>query len=637
MLRAFVALLLATGFVVPSWGQDDAVVITATRFTDTKRDLPVGVTVITQDDLRKSATSNLPEVLAQFGLLHVRDASGTPNQQVDLRGFGATADQNTLVLLDGVRISESDQSATQLNAIPLEAIERIEIVRGSGAVLYGGGATGGAINIITRPVPPGATRAHALGRFGGFGTGEARAGFSRSGETLGVALDVSHEDTDGYRRHNDFRQTNVAARLQANGERGRAYLRVSAGDQTVGLPGALTEAQIAADRRQAGTFLGDSERKDGTVVLGAALNAGRHELAADLSYRDRDTHTIFVPASITDTGIDQVALTPRAKLRFDAWGRTHDVTVGFDIERSDYGTVIDSPFFQSRRSGDLDNQALYALANLWVADRTRLVLGGRHQRSEQRLVERFGAPQEVSADHTLEAYEAAVRQVLGRGWSVYGKYGTSFRTPNFDDLTCIAPFCVFGLLEPQTAKTGELGVELERGGLRARVAAYDMKLENEIYFSPLVFANVNLEPTRRRGIEMEAAWRLARSLELRAGAALLQAEFLDGNEVPLVPELVATAGVTWSFAARSRVNVNARYVGKQRYDNDQANTFRHQPAYSLVDLKVEHGVGRASFALEVRNIFDEEYYSYGILFPPSFAAYPQPERAVYLSVAYRLD
>ena len=67
---------------------DDAVVVTATRFADAKRDLPVGVTVITADDLSKSASANLAEILAQFGLLHIRDSAGSPNQQLDLRGFG---------------------------------------------------------------------------------------------------------------------------------------------------------------------------------------------------------------------------------------------------------------------------------------------------------------------------------------------------------------------------------------------------------------------------------------------------------------------------------------------------------------------------------------------------------------------
>jgi len=169
MLR-LIAGLLAGFCICICYAQDQSIVITATRFPDSKRDLPVGVTVITADDIRKSASSNLGDILAQFGLLQIRDLAGTQNPQLDLRGFGVTGDQNTLVLLDGLRLSEADLESAQLSAIPLESIERIEIVRGSGAVLYGAGATGGTINIITRRSRAGEARGDALVRAGGFGT-----------------------------------------------------------------------------------------------------------------------------------------------------------------------------------------------------------------------------------------------------------------------------------------------------------------------------------------------------------------------------------------------------------------------------------------------------------------------------------
>jgi len=121
MLRS-VAGALAGICVSLAFAQDDAVVVTATRFADSKRNLPVGVTVITADDIRQSATSNLPEILAQYGLLHIRDNSGSPSQQVDLRGFGATGDQNTLVLLDGLKLSDNEQVPAQLTSIPLDSI-----------------------------------------------------------------------------------------------------------------------------------------------------------------------------------------------------------------------------------------------------------------------------------------------------------------------------------------------------------------------------------------------------------------------------------------------------------------------------------------------------------------------------------
>src|SRR3954466_13244026 len=211
--------------------QDPTIVITATRFADTRRDLPVGVTIITADDIRKSASSNLGDILAQFGLLQIRDLAGTQNPQLDLRGFGITGDQNTLVLLDGLRLSEADLESAQLSAIPLESIERIEIVRGAGAVLYGAGATGGTINIITRRSASGETRGDVLARAGGFGTEELRGGFSRQGEVFGGAVAASYEDTEGYRSNSRYRQRSGLGRLDAVLPSGRAYFKVGVDEQ----------------------------------------------------------------------------------------------------------------------------------------------------------------------------------------------------------------------------------------------------------------------------------------------------------------------------------------------------------------------------------------------------------------------
>ncbi len=641
---------------VPAWAQDDdAIVVTATRFPDSRRDLPVGVTLISAQDIRSSASSNLAEILAQHGLLHVRDNSGSPNQQLDLRGFGITGSENTLVLVDGVRLSENELVAPQLAAIPLESIERIEILRGSGAVLYGGGASGGTVNIITRAGRPGEARGYALGRAGGYGSREYRAGFSRQGEALGLTLAFSDEDTAGYRRNNRYQQLNLSGALEARGGPGRAWLRFGVDDQHQGLPGALSEAQIAADPRQTLNPSDYGERNGGQVTLGGALKAGRHEFSADLAYRRKHADALlFNGTFFVDTRVEYWSLTPRARLGFDALGRAHELVLGADLDRWDYGTAsagspqaIAAPF--SRRLGEQTNRALYAQLNFWVASATRLVLGARAQRSEDRLEERVFPLDERRAARSLRAYEAALRQRLGGGWSGYAKAGRSFRVANFDDNACFFPPCAASLLEPQTARAGELGVELERGGLRARLAVYEIRLENEIYFSPLTFSTLNLSPTRRRGAELEAAWRAGETLELRASLALQRARFrsgvyggvdVGGNTVPLVPEALATVGASWRFAAASRVNASLRYVGGQRYDNDQANSFpREMPDYALLDAKLEHRIGRVHVALEARNLFDKRYYSYGIrnFAGTSFSAFPAPGRALYLSLAWRLE
>jgi iron complex outermembrane receptor protein len=636
MLR-LVCAVCAAAFLSQALAQDDdAVVVTATRFPDAKRDLPVGVTVITAADIQKSASSNLAEILAQFGLVHIRDNSGSPNQSVDLRGFGITGDQNTLLLVDGIRISENELSTAQLTSVPLESIERIEVVRGSGAVQYGSGASGGTINIITRRLRPGETRGNLLGRVGGYGTREVRAGYGRMNESTGLSLDVSQEDTVGYRRHNQYQQTNVAGLLDWRDGARRTFLRIAYARQGLDLPGALTEAQIKVNPRQQGAFLGKGDREDVTVTLGGSWRGEGHELSADLAYRDKNATAVFLPAFVIDTRVGLVSVQPRGKWKFDALGRKHDLTAGVDVESWDYESR--NPF--ATTDGLQRNGALYAAANFWATDSTRLVTGLRLQQSEQRL----GPNNE---DFNLHAAELALRQHFGDAWSVYGKFGTSFRLATFDEVCFV---CLSPLLQPQQSRGGELATEYARGGTRLRLAAHAQRLRNEIYFSPLVppfGANINLSPTERRGLELEGATRLTASLDWRASYALQQATFrsgvyggtdVTGKTVPLVPRRIASTGLSWAATARDRVNLSVRYVDKQYYDNDQANRFSRTPSYALIDLKLDRSFRRnLRGAIEVRNLLDKDYYSYGIWNgATSFSAYPQAQRALYLTLAASL-
>ena len=139
------------------------VIVTAQRVPSDAATLPVAVSVITAEDIAASSARTMQDLLStQAGIHLLNTSSSTDNAIVDLRGFGMTGASNTLILVDGVKQNTNDLSAPNLGVVPLDQVERIEIVRGSGSVQYGGG-TGGVINIITRrdfsrnrspPAPP---------------------------------------------------------------------------------------------------------------------------------------------------------------------------------------------------------------------------------------------------------------------------------------------------------------------------------------------------------------------------------------------------------------------------------------------------------------------------------------------------
>ena len=118
----------------------------------------------------------------------------------------------TLVLVDGRRVNAIDLSGTDWLQIPLDQIERIEIIRGTGSVLYGDNATGGVINILTK-VPTQGVHATAGLEAGSYDANKQKVSLSASAEDLAVSLYASRSDTDGYRQNNDLLAKDLGAKL----------------------------------------------------------------------------------------------------------------------------------------------------------------------------------------------------------------------------------------------------------------------------------------------------------------------------------------------------------------------------------------------------------------------------------------
>lgn len=624
-----------------------AVIVTATRFEEPPGRYPIGVTVITEEDVRASTAATVPELLSQFAGIYIRDNTGGPDFQVDMRGFGITGDQNTLVLINGQRLSEIELISPSWSAIPLTAIERIEIMRGSGAVLYGGGATGGTINIITRTPRPSEKSAQLFGGAGSYDSREVRGTATMAGERVGLALSANQLESDNYRVNNRVRQRNADADLRFGDAARNFSVKLGSDEQSLRNPGIRTAAQLETDRRGATTPSDFSIRRGSRLNLGTRWQFGDNDLAVDLAYRDRDaeaTQLFFGATTKLATQVGTWALAPRLRIPFPIGGRPNTLVLGADFDFWDYDSIFLSGFFNSHALATQRNHAFYLQDNLEITGDTRLTVGARLQRSENSITELLPAPTIVNQTRSPRAYEFALRHRLGPGLSVFGKIGRSFRIATVDENR----FQVT-LLEPQTSQDREIGAEIERSWLRLRAAIFQTRLQNEIYFSPLFppfGANINLSPTQRRGIELDSQWILSDSLRVFANLALTQAEFrsgvyggvdVSGKDVPLVPEQTLAVGGSWRIAERTHLNVFARHVGHQRFDNDQANTFAlTMPRYTTVDVKLAREAGGWLLAATVRNLTNQKYFSYGIVNAAgtSFSAYPAPERSVFVSAQY---
>src|SRR5579859_4063876 len=166
---------------------------------------------------------------------------------IGLRGFGATATSNTLVLVNGRRVNDPDQSNIDFTAIPGASIERIEIIRGNaGAVLYGDGAVGGVINVVTKNGDNAPTGTTIGGSIGSYQYREADLSTNQKIGDTSVSLFATDLVSNGYRDGNAIRERNFDAELRHPLGNGEIYLNLRGDDQYLGLPGAIPLASWKA-------------------------------------------------------------------------------------------------------------------------------------------------------------------------------------------------------------------------------------------------------------------------------------------------------------------------------------------------------------------------------------------------------
>lgn len=671
---------------LPASATDEAaLIVSATRFADSALSKPLSVTVITAEDIRASATTLLPELLSQQAGVHMQDVNGNNgiSATVDIRGFGASAGQNTLILLDGRRLTDMDQANVNWSSIPVSSIERIEILRGSGAVQFGEGAGGGVINIISR-APGKGDMANASVRIGAYNTREAQAFVSRGGEQFGLALSGNHYESDGYRANNRARQTNAGIKTQFDYGDGSFRVGLDANWMTMRLPGfrqiewAVGRDDLTTDRRGTPTPDDDSARRGSQFAVDWRHRFGFGELAVDYTHRTREQWIYSGArqfARLSDMTLD--SLSPRLRIPHALFGGKASLVVGVDWQQWDY-TAKDavSLGLMSRAYSKVDasqsNLGIFLQESIDLTERLSLLVGGRRER------QKLAATNTVDAGATCpfgfcptgavpdaaarwqSAWEVGGRYRLSSRWAAFARAARAFRFNNVDEIYETDPAFnnQFQFLRPQTNRLQEAGLQWHVEQASVKTALFQNDVQDELHLDAFTngVGNTNLPPSRRRGLELEVTWQAADTLRLNGSATWTEARFLSGvfpgtfgllnnviagKNVPLVPKQKVNIGADWEFMAKTRLKASVAHVGKQYMDNDEANNLGAMiPAYTLVNLKLERQVDNWTLALALNNLTNEKYYAYAVksqFNATRFNVFPMPERTLFASAEYRFQ
>lgn len=604
--RLAASLLSSLSVVAPAFADSptdlDGVVVTASRTAQTQDQALAAVTVIERAEIERLQPASLPDLLTgRAGFSLANNGGPGKSTSVFLRG---TESDHVLVLVDGVKLGSATSGGASLQDIPVEQIERIEIVRGPFSSLYGSEALGGVIQIFTRR-PHGAFAPNFSVALGSERTRRASAGVGgRSGDTERggwYAIQAGHEQTDGIN----------AYRGRRNFDPDRDGYR----NQSLSLQGGYRFNQ----------------RWDGELRVFRA--EGRNEYDGSLN-NEADTVQQVVGG--------RVRYAPGDRLRFTA-----SAGASADLSENFLNGVYSSNFDTRRRLGSLQadigaGAGLLTVGYDWSGD--EIHSNTRYARDRRINRGLFGQWQRDFGRHSLQTgvrrdddsqFGGETTGSLLWGWNftehlrLGASYGTAFKAPAFNELY----FPGYGNPElgPETSRSFELSLRGEHGQARWALHAFDTRIDDMIAFDASLgdFGGPNnIDRARIRGIEAEGGVRVA-DWDLRASLTRLDPRN-DGdnpNHDNFLPRRARASGRIDADRRFGRFSMGTSVTGAgERYDN-LANTTR-LGGYGLVDLRVGYAFASSwNLQLSAANLFDKRY--------ETAALYNQPGRTWLLTLRYQ--
>lgn len=572
----------------PSPRMLDRIVTTAER-----RPTALGATsretyLINADDLARSGAQTVADALA-FVPGVVVQTYGAAGQLQDVMLRGASTEQ-TLVLLDGRPVNEPDTGVADFSDLPIDGVRQIEIVEGGASMLYGSGAIGGVINIIT------GAKAHddayaQLGYAGAFSSGVTAS--AQDPHAIGVRASYRHARAQnvfsypsfsaqpgGVRTNDDTDVQDANATISRTFGALTAYVNLEDNASVAGAPGDLQFGATGLARQQRYV-----NRSALTIVAPDAHGAWTLDAYAD----DRRLHFYdATPGAAYDT-LTHAATHGWSVRHSGALGRANTLTLGFD-SRADRA-MFDASYY-SGPTVVTDRTAAYFAQDEYRAPASPLTVSGgiRHERSYGTLastVPSFGVEWRLP-NHTF----------------VKANYARAFRAPTLDER--YFPFASNPKVEPEYAATSDVGVTKEFQNGVASLTLFGAATNNLIIYEIIdSFGDTepfNVARSLVRGVNMDAQSQVGSGTRLHVAYTdyIIARDLTMRTRLLYRPTATASADVTRSLG-HGEYGVDMTYVGTRFAD--EANS-QKLPAFAAFGIRYMHAVGdRYALTLRADNLF----------------------------------
>ena len=636
----------------------DEVVVTATKTERELRDVSTNMVVLTEKDIEQYQPTDTMDLLRHVpGLVLNGMGSSKASFYAGSRGIQPSS-RGMLIMMDGIEMNDPSNYISVSN-IPLEAVERIEIVKTPASVLYGPAAVGGVINIITKK-PGKAMEADASLGYGSFDRKEVSAnlaGLLDNGLTYG--LNYRGLDTDGF-RENSWRTRNaVTPRIGYLSESVEFDLFANLVDAEYGFPGGLPLTSYADD--PTASLQPDREGNSQTSATGATLNWQVNDsdvLRLKSSYRSNDWET--EDYGFFFKGEDYHTWTGEASYQhsFTTGGMENSLLAGTEYRNlhNNLRMYMDDQHGSMLLShAEIEEQitGFFIQDELAPTDQLMLNIGVRYDQIDTDFTNKLTTGADFDSSHDKWSPRLGFSYTASPALSLFGNYSQGIRSVNL----ARPAFQLKSNVTPETEESMEAGLRgLFGGTLEYNVAVFQVNTKDKIIQKER-YLYENAGEAESRGVEIGLTRNLPHGLYASCDYTYINAEFTDfttsattpdeaisydGKRVPLVPENMFGLTLGWKTPQYGHLSASLRYVDEKFIDMDNTLTL---DAYTVTDIKYVYSMkdvfsveDNMEFSIAVNNLFDEAYAEYGEssggLYVSEAVAFPADGISLFAGVKY---
>ena len=620
MKKTIIANLIGLAFASPAFSaQDielDEVTVKANRFERKESEATYASEIYTAKQIQASGAATLYDFLAQQSSVTMLPNFGNKaSPSIDMRGYGGeNGFQNIAITVDGQRLNNIDLSPQLIGAIPLANIERIEISKGSGSVIFGDGAMAGTIQIVTKN-KTGVTISSSLGNFGQKNS-YLSAGISE--EYIDLSASLAHDSHDGFSKKDingdkdKFTNNTQNVKLKI---KPTDYLRFNLEGTSARVNtyyvGTLNRAEFNQNPRQnSGNQYTEQDYDVDQWRLGMEYDiTPKLKLSATHFREDKRVEFVnFFSESFYDYASNDIALSYNGD-NFSVIGGVQT----FDGDRTSTSNTTTK-----------DNKAVFIQTEYqptWLSDALTISAGVRNEKVKYRYAPTLGAG--LTDSENLNAWDIGANYRFSPALTAFVNVNQAFQAPDIDrffkcsgafPLPC-EPLIFNKLIDAAKVKTFNMGLNHLTAKNRLKVAAFYSDLNDEIYLNPLTGANENLDASHKYGVELQDHYKFTDALSAGVIYTYTRAKIdreqgfanINGKDLPGVPKHAVTANVNYQFLGDVSLNLSHAWRDSTYALNDFTNSAaQKQPHYESTNLALSYRYKKAQFFASVNNIFAHE-------------------------------